>query len=193
MLKDYPKEIILRDGTGVTLRPLQQQDKDLLFRMFNGLTEDDRWFLDGDVADFGLIEDWVDRTDLKRVTSIAAVLEGRIIANATLMGTQYGARSHIGKVKMSVDPSFRGKNLGTWMLFELINLAMSTGLEILVLRLVEDRDGHIIRAARKLDFIEEALLKDYVKDRQGIRHNLVILVKHLYLGWEDEKYRSSLA
>lgn len=192
MTKDYPKEIILKDGSGVTLRPLRQEDKDLLFKMFNQLTEDERWFLDGDVADFGLVEDWVEQADLKRVSSIVAVLEGRIIANATLMATQYGARSHIGKVKISVSPVFRGKNLGTWMLFELINLAISMNLETLVMRLVEDRDGHIIRAAGKLDFLEQAVLKDYLKDRQGNRHNLVILVKHLYLGWEHEKYRFSL-
>ena len=33
MLKDYPKEIILKDGTGVTLKPLQKGDRDLLFKL----------------------------------------------------------------------------------------------------------------------------------------------------------------
>lgn len=193
MFEDYSKEIILKDGTGLTLRPLRQEDKDLLFRMYNELPEEDRWFLDGDVADFQLVEDWVEQADMKKVSSIVAVLEGRIIAIATLMTTRYGARSHIGKVKISVTPPFRGKNLGTWMLFELINLAISMGLETIAMRLVEGRDESVIRAAKKLDFQEEALLKDYLKDRQGNRHHLVILVKHLYLGWEDKKYRGSLS
>jgi hypothetical protein len=76
MLEDYPKEVILKDGTGVTLRPLREGDEDLLFRMFNRLSEDDRWFLDHNVADFGLIENWVKNMDPDRAHSIVAVLGG---------------------------------------------------------------------------------------------------------------------
>jgi hypothetical protein len=71
------------------------------------------------------------------------------------------------------------------MLLDLINLAMAMGLETLVMQLVEDKDSSVIRGVKKLDFIEEAVLKDYVKDKKGTRHNLVIMVKHLHHGWDD--------
>ena len=185
MLKDYPKEIILKDGTGVTLKPLQKGDRDLLFKLFNRLPENDRWFLDGDVTDSGLIENWVNK-ELEKTISIVAELEGRIIACAILIRNYYGARSHIGTIRISVDLSFREKNLGTWLLLELINLAISTGLETLVMELVEERDSYIIRSIKKLDFFEEAVLKDYVKDREGNTHNLIIMVKRLHQGWNHE-------
>ena len=184
--KDYPKEIILKDGTGVTFRPLRRGDEVPLFEMFKELSDDDRWFTDGDVSDFQVIERWVKGMDLEKVTTIVAVLEGRIIAEATLIRNDEGARRHMGKVRVSVVPSFREKNLGTWMLFDLMNLAISVGLEILVMELVEDRDMPGIRGAKRLDFHQEALLKHYVKDRQGHYHNLVIMVKRLYLGWKYE-------
>ncbi len=185
MLKDYPKEAILKDGTGVTLRPLKKGDEDLLFRMFSRLSEDDRWFLDHDVEDFRLIEGWVKNVVLDKVISMVAVLEGQIIAHATLIRKYPGAKSHTGRIRISVDPSFREKHLATWMLLDLINLAMGMGLETLTMQMVEERDSSLIRSVKKLDFSEEAVLKDYVKDRDGTPCNLVIMVKRLHRLWDD--------
>ena len=185
MLKDYPKEIILKDGTGVTLRPIQAEDEALLARMFNRFSEDDRWFLNHDVTDFGLLERWVKENDPNRIISIVAVLEGQIIANAILKRKDHGPKNHIGKVRISVDPSFRTKRLGTWMLLDLINLGMALGLEKLVMDLVKNRDSPVFRGVKNLDFFEEAVLRNYVKDRGGNLHDLIIMVKHLHRGWDD--------
>ena len=185
VMKDYPKEVILKNGSGVTLRPLKDGDEDALFGMFKRLSEDDLWFLNRDVFGSGLVDDWVKNLDPSRVVSLVALLKGRIIANAVLMMKTYGAKSHIGKIRISVDPSFREKRLGTWMLLDLVNMAMSIRLKILVMRLVQDRDSTVINGIRKLGFIEEAVLKDYVLDREGNPHNLIILIKHLPMEWGD--------
>ncbi len=185
MLKDYPKEVILKDGTGVTLRPLKKGDEDLLFEMFSRLSDDDRWFLDHDVGDFRLIEGWVKNEVLDKMISTVAVLEGQIIAHATLIRKYPGAKSHTGRIRISVDPSFREKHLATWMLLDLINLAMGMGLETLTMQMVEERDSSLIRSVKKLDFSEEAVLKDYVKDRDGTPCNLVIMFKRLHRLWDD--------
>ena len=95
MLKDYPKEVLLKDGTGVTLRPLQEGDKHLLTRMFGRFSENDKWFLDSEEMDSGLIENRVKSMDPNRFISIVAVLEGQIIANATLSRKQDGAEGHV--------------------------------------------------------------------------------------------------
>jgi ribosomal protein S18 acetylase RimI-like enzyme len=95
------------------------------------------------------------------------------------MMKRYGAKSHIGKVRISVDPGFRDRRLGTWMLLDLVNLSMTMGLQMLVMRLVQDRDASLINGVRKLDFIEEAVLKNYLMGREGQAHNLVIMTKRL--------------
>lgn len=179
LLKDYPKEVILKDGTGVTLRPLKDGDEDALFEMFRRLSVDDLWFLNHDVSDPGLIADWINNLDTNRVISIVALLEGRIVGNAVLMMKRYGAKSHIGKVRISVDPGFRDRRLGTWMLLDLVNLSMAMGLQMLVMRLVQDRDASLINGVRKLGFIEEAVLKNYLMGGEGQAHNLVIMTKRL--------------
>jgi len=185
VMKDYPKEIIIKDGSGVTLRPLEDGDEDALLGMFKRLSGDDLWFLNHDVYGSGLVDNWVRNLDPKRVISIVALLKGSIIANAALMMKTYGAKSHIGKVRISVDPSFREKRLGTWMLLDLVNLAMAVGLRMLVMRLVQDRDSTVINSVRKLGFVEEAVLKDYVLDREENPHNLIIMTKRLPVEWCD--------
>ncbi len=185
VMKDYPKEVILKDGSGVTLRPLKEGDGDALSGMFKRLSLDDLWFLNHDVSGSGLVDNWIKNLDPSRVISIVALLKGRIIANAALMMKTYGAKSHIGKIRISVDPSFREKRLGTWMLLDLVNSAMAIGLKMLVMRLVQDRDSTVINGVRKLGFVEEAVIKDYVLDREGNPHNLIIMTKHLPLEWDD--------
>ncbi|MCD4716953.1 MAG: hypothetical protein K8R45_09465, partial [Desulfobacterales bacterium] len=73
----------------------------------------------------------------------------------------------------------------TWMLLDLVNLAMAIGLKMLVMRLVQDRDSNVINGVRKLGFVEEAVLKDYVLDREENPHNLAIMTKHLPMEWGD--------
>jgi len=185
VLNDYPKELILNDGTGVTLRPLADGDQDALFKMFHRFSKDELWFLNQDVNDPDLIDGWVRNLNPKRVVSIIALLEGRVIANAVLMMKDYGAKKHIGKIRIAVDPAMREKRLGTWMLLDLINMAVAIGLKILVMRLIEDRDIAVIQGVKKLDFVERAIFKDHVLDMEENPHNLVILTKRLQSRWDD--------
>ncbi|MBW1722759.1 MAG: GNAT family N-acetyltransferase [Deltaproteobacteria bacterium] len=186
VFSDYPKEIILKDGTGLTLRPLRAGDEFPLFQMYKELPAEDRWFNDENVTEFSAIEGWVKDSGSPDNITLVAVLEGRILANGRLLREKGSPRAHIGKIRITVVPSYREKNLGTWVLFDLMNLAMSMGLKILVMELVEDRDIAVIRSAKRLDFSPEAILKHFVKDDQGNYRNLIIMVKRLYLGWEYE-------
>jgi len=185
VLNDYPKEVILKDGAGVTLRPLADGDQDALFQMFHRFPKDELWFLNQDVKDPDLIDGWVRNLNPKRVVSIIALLEGRVIANAVLMLKDYGAKKHIGKIRIAVDPAMREKRLGTWMLLDLINMAVAIGLKMLVMRLIQDRDMAVIQGVKKLNFVERAVIKDHVLDMEENPHNLVILTKHLQTRWDD--------
>jgi len=122
--------------------------------MCERLPESDRWFLSYDTSHMDLAGKWVKNGERKKALSLVAVLEGEIIANASLITAFYGARSHIGEISILVDPHFRRIYLGTWLILDLINLAMTVGLEILVVMLVEKRDAHIVESLKKLDFSE---------------------------------------
>jgi RimJ/RimL family protein N-acetyltransferase len=181
--QDYPKEVLLKDGTGVTLRPLVEGDEDHLSHMYHRLSENDRWFLACDTPESMFFVKRGESKEKGKTASIVAVLEERIVAHATLMTQDYGAKSHIGEIRIAVDPHFRGMRLATWMLFDLINLAMAMALEILVMWMIPEREASVIRSVEKLDFIQETVLRDFVKDREGNPHDLVIMVKRLQPWW----------
>ena len=185
ILKQYPKEVILKDGTGVTLRLTREDDEQKILEMFQRFSEEDRWFLEEDVSDRKLINSRVKEINRGRFNSIVAQLENRIIALGLLKREHYGSRSHIGTIIICVDPQFRENRLGTWMLLDLINLAMEMGLEKLMMSLVRDRDALVIRGIKSLDFFEEALFRKHVKDMDGQPHDLVVMGKRLFPKWGD--------
>ena len=51
MLKEYPKEVTLRDGSKITLRPVVKEDEEALYRFFMGLSKEDRLYLRDDVIE----------------------------------------------------------------------------------------------------------------------------------------------
>jgi ribosomal protein S18 acetylase RimI-like enzyme len=82
-------------------------------------------------------------------------------------------------------PEFRQKRLGTWLLLDLIQLAMDRGLEMLRADLVAGAEEAAIEAVQKFDFFKFAELKEYVKDIHGNRQDMVIMVKRLHKEWSD--------
>ena len=185
ILKQYPKEAILKDGTGVTLRLTREDDEQKILEMFQRFSEEDRWFLNEDVSDRKLINSRIREINRNRFNSIVAQLEDRIIALGLLKREHYGSRSHIGTIIISVDPRFRENRLGTWILLDLINLAMEMGLEKLMMSLIRDRDALVIRGIKSLDFSEEARFREHVKDMDGQTHDLVVMTKRLFPKWGD--------
>ena len=135
--------------------------------MLERISREERWFLGvgEDVPEF--VDRWMKTAVSDRIFTIAAVLEGEMIAAAVLIRNRPGAEGHAGRIQMSVAEPYRERRLGTWMLLDLINAAMSMGLERLVMRLVEGRDDLIMRGVEKVRFQKEAVLREFVKDTDG--------------------------
>ena len=185
VLEDYPKELILKDGTGATLRPLREGDEKALRKMYAGFPEDELWFLELDLSHEGVFERWIENLKKTPLVSVVAMVEGRIIGDAVLLMKAHGAETHLGRIRISVAPSYRELRLGTWMLLDLVNAAIALGLEMLEMDLVEDRDAAVIDGVGKIGFEESAVVKDHFRDRQGEPHGLVIMTKALPVEWGD--------
>jgi RimJ/RimL family protein N-acetyltransferase len=184
MLEEYPKEAILKDGTLVTLRPLEQGDAERLVAFFQRIPVDDRWYLHHDVSDSATIRQWALGVDYERVIPIVAIHEGKVIGDVSLHRRRYGSTKHVGKVRIVIDPEYRSKRLGTWMLLDIVQLATSLGLEKLVAE-VASNETSALKAIRRLDFVREAVIPELHKDQTGTEGDLVILVKNLAPRWTD--------
>jgi len=184
MLDEYPKEIVLTDGTPVTLRPLERSDGDALVAFFQRISSEDRWYLRHDVTDPLLARSWTEELNYERVIPIVACREGRILGDATLHRHRHGSIAHIAEIRLVIDPQVRAKRLGTWMTLDLIQLATGLGLEKLVAEIASSETA-AIRALRHLDFVREAVIPELHKDASGVMQDLVIMVKNLAPAWTD--------
>ena len=178
--EQYPKEIILKDGTGVSVRPLDiNRDKAELKKLYMRLTREERWFLKFDLSEERRLNEFFKNYDEENIYSLISKLENRIIAHATVEIGKNLSRRHIGEVEISVDPAFRERYLGTWILFDIINYAIYRGLEILYMELIQGKDQILISGVEKLGFKKEGVIMGILKDMEGSFRDLYIMVKRL--------------
>jgi RimJ/RimL family protein N-acetyltransferase len=187
MFDDYPRETVIKDGTIVIMRPLERRDEAKLCEFFAAIPDSELWFLRDDLADPDVMRQWMEDLDYSRVVPMIALTkdEKRILANLRIHRRPSKCLKHVAHLRIIIHPEFRGQRLGTWMLLDSMKLSLELGLEKLLAEFVAGIEEPAINAAHKLDFFEQAVLKDYVMDPQGSRHNLIIMVKNLHSQWSD--------
>ena len=181
----YPKECILKDCEEVVIRPLEPEDEALLNKFYSCIPEEDRWNLRYDASNPEVIKSWIKKMTDGHVISIIALCNDEIVAHGSLRHRTYGITRHVGRFHIAVLPGYRNKRLGTWVLLDLVQMAMDKGLELLRADLIVGMEDAAIEAARKLDFIKRAELKNYAQDPQGNKFDMVIMIKRLHKGWSD--------
>ena len=138
-----------------------------------------------DVMDPAVMDKWFAAVEKGSVCSILALCEDTVVGQGSLYMRGFGATSHVGRFRIVVLPEFRQMRLGTWLLLDLIQVAMDKGLEMLRADLVAGVEDGAIEAVQKFDFFKFAELKNYVKDIHGNRQDLVIMIKRLHKEWSD--------
>jgi L-amino acid N-acyltransferase YncA len=174
-IESYPKTIMLKDETPVVLRPLTAADQSGLLDLFQRLPEEERVYLKEDVTSPSVIRRWTDNIDFGRVIPIVALYEGNIIADVTLHRSRALARSHIGEIRIVVDPAFREVGLGRRLIRELLDVAVKLGLHKVIFELVSKHEDAAISAAKSVGFQQVGVLKEYIRDIWGDYRDLVQL------------------
>ena len=183
MLENYPKEIKLRTGERVTLRPMVKEDEQRLLEFFSRLPEDDRLFLKDDVTDPKVIGSWARNLNYKHVIPILAEMDGKIIGDATLHFRTTEQKPTVGEIRVVTDSDFRRRGLGRMMAKEIYFLALRLQLDSLVAEVVEDQPT-VIKTFESLGFHREEVLRDKATDLHGKRHNVVILIEDVRALWK---------
>lgn len=138
-----------------------------------------------DVMDTSIMDKWFDAVEMGNVACILSLCEECVVGQGSLYMRGFGATSHVGRFRITMLPQFRQKRLGTWLLLDLIQLAMDQGLEMLRADLASGIENNAIEALKKLDFFKYAELENSVKDFYGNRHGLVIMMKRLHKKWSN--------
>lgn len=168
-----PRVARLRDGTDVTLRLLSRVDRDAFLRFTQGLPEHDLLFLRIDITDPDVIDAWLDNVDLDRIVTVIAERDGEIFGYGSLhMGNAQWSQ-HVGELRVLIHESMRGQGLGRALTEAVFAQALDRGIEKMVAQMTIDQNG-AIATFEELGFKPEALLRDHVKDRTGVKHDLLV-------------------
>jgi RimJ/RimL family protein N-acetyltransferase len=177
-LNTYHKEVSLKDGTKILLRPMAATDKDALYEFFKAVSEEEARYLRDDVKSRLLIESWAKNLDYNRTLPILALKGDLIIGDATINRRQFGWKWHLGTVRIFVHNEYRNLGLGEIMVGELVQIAYKLGIEKLVLE-IPDTNTAVINTFTKAGFHRAALIPNMVKDRQNMPVDLAVMMRDI--------------
>lgn len=185
IMENYPRTIILKDSTECLFRPVEAEDREAVSDFFTRVDPGDLWVLNRDYTKPEAVNYFFQCLNPAENIHILAICDGKIIGMGSIQFTAFGARKHIGDVLILIDRKTKQKRLGSWIMLELISIASSLGLEILKIELVAGKDDAAIVASRRVNFIPQGTLKNFLQDRNGRWLDLIILIKEIHESWSD--------
>lgn len=174
----------LKDGSEVVIRPMTEDDLDRSLEFFRSLRDEERAYLRVDVTKREVVERRIQAMQSGTVKRLVAAVDDRIVADGALELGAAGWREHMGEIRLIVAPAWQRKGLGMLLARDLYRLAATTGLEDIVAKMMRPQ-----MAARsifhRLGFREQATLRDYVKDIQGGKQDLIVMHCNLQALWQE--------
>ena len=171
---EYPRETKLPDGGSVEVRLMSAADRDAVLAFAQSLPEEDLLFLRVDLTEPGVIDEWIGNLESGSSTSLVAYDADGLVGYATVHRSPARWTRRVGEIRVNVSPEYRARGLGRRLISQIFDLARSQGLRKLMANMTTDQPG-AQAAFRKLGFVPEALLADYVEDRNGLARDMVIM------------------
>jgi RimJ/RimL family protein N-acetyltransferase len=158
----------------VELSRLVSGDEADLLDFARALPVHDLLFLSRDIQEPKVISAWLKSIENGEIASVVARKDGQIIGTTAIVTNKHSWSSHVGEIRVLVGKSARDIGLGRLLIQESFLIGLDLGLEKLTAQMTVDQDG-AIKVFEEMGFRTEALLKDHVKDREGTKHDLIIL------------------
>jgi L-amino acid N-acyltransferase YncA len=151
------------------IRPIEPGDRGAIERFIARIPEGDRSFFKEDVTDMAVVDAWV-RPGAARVVAVA----GDDVVGLVSVVPLHAWSSHVGEVRVIVDPDHRGEGVGRALARRAVLEALELGLTKMVVEVTADQDATIAMFG-SLGFDPEALLRNHVRDQAGELHDLLVL------------------
>jgi L-amino acid N-acyltransferase YncA len=181
--ESYPKDLRLSDGRSGRLRFMQESDKEVMLAFARDLPQDDLLFLRTDITDPATIDQWIANIDKGTTVTLLAEISDELAGYASLHLAEARWTRRVGEIRIQVAPHYRGIGLGRRMAGEIFNLARSHGIKKVTAMMTPDQAG-ARTMFEKLGFQVEALLTDWVEDRNGHPRDLLVM-SHDLAGFTD--------
>src|ERR1043165_1065753 len=171
--RTYPRSTTLKNKQ-ITLRLMEPGDRDALMNFARSLPQDDLLFLAVDITRPEALDQWVYNIQSGLIKTIVAEADGKLIGHGSLSHNALQWTRHLGEIILLLSPDYRSIGLGSLLANELFSGARDLGLQKIVARMAAEQQG-AFRVLERLGFRAEALLADYVMDREGRTHDLIVM------------------
>ncbi len=160
----------------VSVVPLGPEHVASVAAFFARVPEGDRTFFKEPVAGEETVRRWLDAADATGARRLVAVYGDEVVGYVAVI-PGIGWSSHVGELRLVVDPSRRGHGLGHRLAHEGLQAALAGGMTKVVVEVVAEQVA-AISLFQGLGFVAEALLQDHVRDGTGRLTDLIVLSHH---------------
>ena len=174
----YLRHETLRSGRVVGLRLMDSGDRDAVLAFASQIPPDDLLFLRWDITDERVMDEWLEGIHRNRNVTVLAYDGSRIVGEGSLSHHETDWTRHMGDIRLVTTPDVRGEGLGRLLTDELVANAGLLGLERLSAQMSNDEIGPRVVFSR-LGFEPVGLLQNYVIDRAGKKHDLLVMTANV--------------
>ncbi len=162
------------DGEAIELRAMSGADEAAVLAFGNAAPAHDLLFLARDITHPKVVKAWVREIEAGTITTVLAWRGEAIVGCAAIIRDPLSWSGHVAEIRVVLLDGMRGKGLGRLLTEEAFATALAQGAEKITARMTLDQKG-AIAVFEGLGFTLEAMLRDQVKDRDGRKHDLLIL------------------
>jgi RimJ/RimL family protein N-acetyltransferase len=172
-MRSYPRHLKTEAGD-IEFRLMTQPDEAAVLAFARKLPVHDLLFLPRNISEPKVLSAWIKEIERGSIISLLAVKGDTVVGCGTIVRDTLSWSPHVGEIRMVVSTDVRGLGVGRALSNETFALALSIGLEKLMVQMTVDQSG-AIAIFEGLGFRGEALLRDHVKDLSGRKHDIVVL------------------
>ncbi len=169
----YPRSLSF-DDAAVEVALMTAADAPALAAFVETLPAHDLLFVRRDLSHPKVLDAWVEALAQGRITSLVARDGKALVGCSAIVVDPLSWSSHVGELRVLVSPAWRGRGLGRSLIQESFALALGLHLDKLTVQMTIDQRG-AIAMFEELGFRAEAVLRNHVKDRDGVAHDLALL------------------
>ena len=173
MTSEFPKQIPIEGGT-IELRLMTAADEAQVLAFAQALPTHDLLFLPRDITQPKVISAWVRAIEKGSMITLLAWHDKKVVGCAAIFRDPHSWSPHTGELRVVTSPSMRGRGAGRALIQSCFAIMLQSGIEKIVAQLTIDQQG-AIAVFESLGFRSEGLLREHVQDREGKRHDIVIL------------------
>jgi len=182
--RPYPITVKLRGDRAATIRVMAPADASKILNFAAQLPADDLLFLRTDITSPQVVRAWIEAIAEGHTITLIAEIDGEVAGYASIHLDQAKWTRRVGEIRVNSLARYRGLGLGRRLTSEVFDLAQSIGLKKITAQMTPDQAA--ARAAfERLGFQVEAVLTDWVEDRDGHPRDMMIMT-HDVDGFSDQ-------